>query len=171
VREIGITASEEQRILLLNCPSCSGSFQCRKSRGTGLGMRASSLPLSKADEVDGSHRALPHPKSDFAFFRKHALCGSCLRFQPANDFTDFPWPKNRKHLYCVERVRFLVRQPGDSLSSRQRCLAQDISKGGERGRRIETANQARITRTGMNAGGFHAGECQPPWMLISFWRA
>ena len=57
-----------------------------------------------------------------------------------------PRQKDRKPLECVERVRFLVRQPGDSLSSRQGCVAQDIAKGGEHGRRIETANQARNTK-------------------------
>src|SRR6266849_100783 len=53
--------------------------------------------------------------------------------------------KDRKHRECVERGRFLVRQPGDSLSFRQKCLAQDMCKGGDHERRSESSNQARIT--------------------------
>ncbi len=30
--------------------------------------------------------ALPHMESDFAFFTKHPLCRSCLRFQPTYQF-------------------------------------------------------------------------------------
>src|SRR5258708_32769131 len=89
--------------------------------------------------------ALPHMESDLAFFTKHSLCGSFLRFQPTATSPISPRQKDRKHLKCVSRGRFLVRQPGEYLSFRRRCLAQDVSKGGEHGRRIETPNQARIT--------------------------
>ena len=36
-------------------------------------------------------------------------------------------------------------QPGEYASFRRRCLAQDVSKGGELGRRIESSHKARIT--------------------------
>src|SRR5260221_13036606 len=84
-------------------------------------------------------------ESDFAFFTKHSLCGSFLRFQPTATSPISPRQKDRKHLKCVSRGRFLVRQPGEYLSFRRRCLAKDVSKGGEHRRRIETPNQARIT--------------------------
>jgi hypothetical protein len=69
---------------------------------------------------------LPQQESDFAFFKKPPLCGSLLRFQPAHHFTESLVQKDRKQLECVSRVRFLVRQPGDSQSCRQRCLAQAL---------------------------------------------
>src|SRR6266571_8774475 len=40
--------------------------------------------------------ALPHMESDFAFFTKHPLCRSCLRFQPTYQFPNFPSPKRPK---------------------------------------------------------------------------
>jgi len=40
--------------------------------------------------------ALPHMESDFAFFTKHPLCKSCLRFQPTYQFPNFPSPKRPK---------------------------------------------------------------------------
>jgi hypothetical protein len=52
--------------------------------------------------------------------------------------------KDQKQLACVSRVRFLVRQPEDSPSCRQRCLAQAFSRGGDHERRSESSNQERI---------------------------
>ena len=78
------------------------------------------------------HDALPHMASDFAFFTKHALCGSCWRFQPTYYFPNFPSPKRPKapkHLECVERGRFLVRQTGEYRSFRRRCLATKCFQG------------------------------------------
>ncbi len=40
--------------------------------------------------------ALPHMESDFAFFTKHPLCRSCLRFQPTYQFPNFPSPRRPK---------------------------------------------------------------------------
>src|SRR5258708_20494850 len=84
-------------------------------------------------------------ESDFAFFTKHSLCGSFLRFQPTATSPISPRQKDRKHLKCVSRGRFLARQPGEYLSFRLRCLAQDVSKGGEPGGMLKTPSQARIT--------------------------
>jgi hypothetical protein len=39
--------------------------------------------------------AWPHMKSDFAFFTKHPLCGSFLRFQPNYPFPNFPSAEKR----------------------------------------------------------------------------
>ena len=56
----------------------------------------------------------------------------------------FPRRKDRNHVECVSRGRFLVRQPEDFLSCRGRRLTPDVSKEGEYGR-SESSNQARIT--------------------------
>ena len=89
-------------------------------------------------------RALPQQESDFACFKKHPLCGLLLRLN--SPLHQFPLTKNdRKQLLCVSRVEI----PGEAtreFSSRTKYHAQESAKGGKRGKRIEPANQARITQ-------------------------
>jgi excisionase family DNA binding protein len=66
--------------------------------------------------------ALPHEKSDFAFFSEHPLCGSL--FQSGHNLTNFPSPIRRKKRQYVHRGRFPVRRCGILVSS----LSQHFSR-------------------------------------------
>ena len=75
------------------------------------------------------------------FFADH-----CGVFNLPTTCTNSPSSKKTGSSYHVfQRSDSGLRQPGYSRSCQQRCLGQDISKGGERGKWIEPANQTRIT--------------------------
>jgi len=64
---------------------------------------------------------------------------SILAFSTRPSLHQFPFrQKDREHRECVERGRFFVRHPGRYLSFRQRCLTQDMCKGGDHENRSES---------------------------------
>ncbi len=82
-----------------------GEWNTWRQQQAGLRPDLSGADLSKADlsradlsKADPSG-ALPHQESDCAFFKKHTLCGSLVRFQPAHHSTNFPSPKKTGSSY------------------------------------------------------------------------
>ena len=61
----------------------------------------SCMDRPKIEKSDQKKRqiALPHQEFDFAFFKKHSLCGSLVRFQLAHHSTNFPSPKKTGSSY------------------------------------------------------------------------
>ena len=82
---------------------------------------ASMLPLKGAYQPI----ALPHQESDFAFFKKHTLCGSLLRFQSAHHFTDSPWPKRQE----AAIMRFKGQIPGEATRQFS-VMSAEVSRAG-----------------------------------------
>ena len=80
--------------------------------------------------------ALPHQESDFAFFTKHALCGSFLRFQSAHHFADFLSPKRPE----APMMRFKGRIPGEATRKFSGVLAMVPRTGYCQGRQTWKAD-------------------------------
>src|SRR6266566_1072395 len=78
------------------------------------------IPVHLAQRQPANRPALPHMESDFAFFTKHFLCGSFLRFQPNYHFPNFPSPKRPE----AQRMRFKRQIPGEAISPLYHLLRQ-----------------------------------------------
>jgi hypothetical protein len=69
--------------------------------------------------------ALPHQESDFAFFKKHTLCGTLLRFQQSRHFTNSPSPKRQE----APIMRFKGQIPGEATSGFS-VMSAEVSRAG-----------------------------------------